>query len=35
MDVAWGRDMNPGRQVLTGEAGMDGFYYACLVKSGE
>lgn len=28
----WGRDLEPGRQILTGEAGMDGFYYACLVK---
>ncbi|MGI9265235.1 MAG: 16S rRNA (cytosine(967)-C(5))-methyltransferase RsmB [Gammaproteobacteria bacterium] len=35
LDVDWGRDMNPGRQLLTGKAGMDGFYYACLVKSGE
>jgi len=35
MDVGWGREMNPGRQILTGEAGMDGFYYACLLKSGE
>jgi 16S rRNA C967 or C1407 C5-methylase (RsmB/RsmF family) len=23
----------PGYQVLPGEAGMDGFYYACLSKS--
>lgn len=28
----WGRDPGAGRQILTGEAGMDGFYYACLVK---
>lgn len=30
--VEWGRQCGPGRQILTGEAGMDGFYYACLVK---
>ena len=28
----WGRPAGPGRQVLTGEGGMDGFYYACLHK---
>ncbi len=28
----WGRESGAGRQVLTGEAGMDGFYYACLDK---
>lgn len=26
----WGRDCNPGRQIMTGEARMDGFYYSCL-----
>ncbi len=26
----WGRKDGPGRQILTGEAGMDGFYYSCL-----
>ena len=30
--AAWGRPAGPGRQVLTGEGGMDGFYYACLHK---
>lgn len=30
--VAWGRDTQTGRQVLPGENGMDGFYYACLRK---
>jgi 16S rRNA (cytosine967-C5)-methyltransferase len=30
----WGVDAKPGRQVLPGETGMDGFYYACLEKSG-
>ena len=28
----WGQAAGPGRQVLTGEGGMDGFYYACLQK---
>jgi 16S rRNA (cytosine967-C5)-methyltransferase len=26
------RPESPGRQILTGEAGMDGFYYACLER---
>jgi len=30
--VEWGRVVEFGRQVLTGTAGMDGFYYACLQK---
>jgi len=29
-----GRRSNPGHQVLPGETGMDGFYYACLGKKG-
>jgi 16S rRNA (cytosine967-C5)-methyltransferase len=28
----WGRALVQGRQILPGEAGMDGFYYALLVK---
>jgi len=28
----WGRVCGPGRQVLSGEDGMDGFYYSCLDK---
>ncbi|MGD8573548.1 MAG: 16S rRNA (cytosine(967)-C(5))-methyltransferase RsmB [Gammaproteobacteria bacterium] len=28
----WGRADGPGRQILTGEEGADGFYYACLIK---
>jgi 16S rRNA (cytosine967-C5)-methyltransferase len=28
----WGRVAGCGRQILPGEAGMDGFYYACLTK---
>lgn len=30
--VPWGRVRGFGRQILPGEAGMDGFFYACLVK---
>ncbi len=32
--AGWGIDAAPGRQILPGETGMDGFYYACLNKSG-
>ncbi|ROR34251.1 16S rRNA (cytosine(967)-C(5))-methyltransferase RsmB [Inmirania thermothiophila] len=32
--ASWGRALPVGRQVLTGEAGMDGFYYARLRKEG-
>lgn len=28
----WGRSRSHGRQILPGEAGMDGFYYAVLIK---
>lgn len=28
-----GREVGYGRQILTGEAGVDGFYYACLEKT--
>jgi 16S rRNA (cytosine967-C5)-methyltransferase len=28
----WGRAVGAGRQILPGEAGMDGFFYACLRK---
>jgi 16S rRNA (cytosine967-C5)-methyltransferase len=31
--AGWGRALVHGRQILPGEADMDGFYYACLVKS--
>lgn len=34
IDTGWGVASGPGRQVLTGEGGMDGFYYACLEKRG-
>ncbi|HET7674291.1 MAG TPA: 16S rRNA (cytosine(967)-C(5))-methyltransferase RsmB, partial [Gammaproteobacteria bacterium] len=32
LPTAWGRTAGPGRQILPGEHGMDGFYYACLEK---
>jgi 16S rRNA (cytosine967-C5)-methyltransferase len=32
IDAGWGHEASPGRQVLPGEDGMDGFYYACLRK---
>ncbi|MBL1277163.1 MAG: 16S rRNA (cytosine(967)-C(5))-methyltransferase RsmB [Ectothiorhodospiraceae bacterium] len=32
LDVQWGQSVELGRQVLTGSAGMDGFYYACVEK---
>ncbi len=30
--ATWGRATTPGRQILPGEDGLDGFYYACLEK---
>ncbi|MHB8424437.1 MAG: 16S rRNA (cytosine(967)-C(5))-methyltransferase RsmB [Gammaproteobacteria bacterium] len=30
--AAWGVGAGPGRQILTGAGGMDGFYYACMEK---
>jgi len=32
IEAAWGRRVSVGRQILPGEDGMDGFYYACLHK---
>ena len=32
--AAWGRPAGAGRQILTGEGGMDGFYYARLTRTG-
>jgi 16S rRNA (cytosine967-C5)-methyltransferase len=29
----WGRPQQAGRQILPGEAGMDGFYFACVEKA--
>ena len=34
IDAAWGRRLLHGRQILPGEAGMDGFFYARIEKSG-
>jgi 16S rRNA (cytosine967-C5)-methyltransferase len=31
-EPGWGTRAGPGRQLLTGEAGVDGFYYACLTR---
>jgi 16S rRNA (cytosine967-C5)-methyltransferase len=31
-EPGWGRRAGPGRQILPGEAGVDGFYYACLMR---
>jgi 16S rRNA (cytosine967-C5)-methyltransferase len=33
LDAAWGREQAVGRQLLPGEHGMDGFYFARLVKA--
>lgn len=33
-EPGWGRRAGPGRQLLPGEAGVDGFYYACLTRTG-
>ena len=32
IDAGWGRATTHGRQILPGQDGMDGFYYACLRK---
>lgn len=32
LPLEWGREAGPGRQILPGEAGMDGFYYAILAR---
>ncbi len=32
IDASWGNPREAGRQILPGENGMDGFYYACLQK---
>jgi len=33
IEVDWGRDCDPGRQVLPAEQGMDGFFYVCLRRT--
>lgn len=32
INARWGVESPPGRQILAGQSGMDGFYYACLHK---
>jgi 16S rRNA (cytosine967-C5)-methyltransferase len=32
IEAAWGRALSCGRQILPGEDGMDGFFYACVDK---
>ncbi|MGA9854851.1 MAG: 16S rRNA (cytosine(967)-C(5))-methyltransferase RsmB [Gammaproteobacteria bacterium] len=32
-DTSWGVSAFPGRQILTGQDGMDGFFYACIQKT--
>ncbi|HEY0720913.1 MAG TPA: 16S rRNA (cytosine(967)-C(5))-methyltransferase RsmB [Gammaproteobacteria bacterium] len=32
INATWGEAVSAGRQILPGRDGMDGFYYACLVK---
>ncbi len=32
LDSRWGMRAAPGRQILTGQSDMDGFYYACIEK---
>jgi 16S rRNA (cytosine967-C5)-methyltransferase len=33
IEAAWGHAQSTGRQILPGEDDMDGFYYACIVKT--
>jgi 16S rRNA (cytosine967-C5)-methyltransferase len=33
IEAEWGRSDGPGRQILPGDGGMDGFYYALIEKS--
>ena len=33
IDAAWGHEQQAGRQILPGEEGMDGFFYACIHKA--
>jgi 16S rRNA (cytosine967-C5)-methyltransferase len=34
LQAAWGRTTTVGRQILPGQDEMDGFFYACIEKSG-
>lgn len=33
INATWGHDQQAGRQILPGEEGMDGFFYACIHKA--
>jgi len=33
LNARWGVSVFPGRQILTGQGGMDGFYYVCMQKN--
>lgn len=33
LNIRWGVSAFPGRQILTGQNGMDGFFYACIEKT--
>jgi 16S rRNA (cytosine967-C5)-methyltransferase len=33
ISAAWGHELQAGRQILPGEDGMDGFFYACILKA--
>ena len=33
LEVEWGHNTGAGQQILPGEGGMDGFFYACIVKA--
>ena len=33
IEIGWGRPCGPGRQILPGEADMDGFFHACVTKA--
>ena len=32
INANWGQPTRPGRQILPNQDGMDGFYYACIIK---
>jgi len=33
LNAVWGHEQQAGRQILPGEDGMDGFFYACIHKA--
>jgi len=34
VEIGWGRACGPGRQILPGEGDMDGFFHACVSRTG-